>query len=250
MSRPIIKTAMNIDGIGAGREVSWDTMEIRQFHDCARKQGWDETDLVVTRFVGEDDVGMAGPFVADWFGSVADRYGMDDKVAFVPMLWKDEDARKRNHYGTFTDIKRMRCLMRASPNKQLAWRYLEYFFSQEWLSKYVSRRGLPFVRGQYLGMFGNFRAELPWKMVRHDVTPEVPLDDEVIEMVKPLEQYVLHTPMMTKWPQASVALAEVFVDYYLGRHASAQQALQVAEDRFMQIVDDAVRPENAQGSDE
>lgn len=194
------------------------------------------------RFFAEADTGMAGPFVADWFGNLADRFGMDDKVAFVPMLWKDEAAREQDRYGTFTYLTRMRCLMRASRNKELAWRYMEYFFSQEWLGKSVSRRGLPFIRGRYLGQFGIFSSESPWKMVRNDVMPEVPLDEDVVAIFKPLEQYVMHTPMMTQWPHVSVALAEVFVDYYLGRYASAAAALQAAEDRFMQIVDNAVRP--------
>lgn len=191
---------------------------------------------VTRRFFAEDDLGMAGPFFVDWFANLANRYGMEDKVAFVPRLWKDTAARAANHYGTFTYLTRMRCLMRASPNKELAWRYLEYFFSQEWLSKYVSRRGLPFVRGRYLGQFGVFRSETPWRMVRHDVFPEVPLSEDVVAMVRPLEQYLQPTPMMTQWSQVSVELAETFVDYYLDRYDSAAEALEVAEVRFNRIV--------------
>ena len=53
--RPVIRTAMNADELGGGTEVSWDTIEVKQFHDYANKQGWEDTELIVTRFVGADD---------------------------------------------------------------------------------------------------------------------------------------------------------------------------------------------------
>jgi hypothetical protein len=133
--------------------------------------------------------------------------------------------------------------MRASPDKDLGWRYMEYFFSREWMNKYISRRGLPFVRGRYLGQFGTFKNEIPWKSVRNDVAPEIPMDEEVVAQIKPLEKYVIRTPMMTEWPKAANAITEIFVDFYLGRYPTAEDALTEAEDRFLEIVEGSVRPD-------
>jgi len=195
------------------------------------------------RFFVDADVGMSGPNFADWFPNLASVYGLSGKTRFIPFLWQNEEARRLDKYGTFTYLTRMRCLMRASANKDLGWRYMEYFFSREWMSKYVSRRGLPFIRGRYLGQFGIFKSESPWKMVRNDVIPEIPIDPEIVAQIKPLEKYVLRMPMMTEWPKVSTAITEVFVDYYLGRYPTAEDALDEAEDRFMDIVEGAVRPD-------
>jgi ABC-type glycerol-3-phosphate transport system substrate-binding protein len=195
------------------------------------------------RFFVEADVGMTGPNFADWFPNLASRYGLSGKTRYIPFLWQDEEARSRDKYGTFTYLTRLRCLMRASPDKDLGWRYMEYFFSREWMNKYISRRGLPFVRGRYLGQFGTFKNEIPWKSVRNDVAPEIPMDEEVVAQIKPLEKYVIRTPMMTEWPKAANAITEIFVDFYLGRYPTAEDALTEAEDRFLEIVEGSVRPD-------
>ncbi len=199
------------------------------------------------RFFVEGDVGMSGPYVADWYFQMADRYGLAGKTRFIPFLWQNDQARRQDRYGTFTYLTRMRCLMRASPNRDLGWRYMEYFFSREWLGKYVSRRGLPFIRGRYLGLFGIHAAESPWKMIRNDVTPEVLIEPGVVAQIKPLEKYVIRTPLMTEGPQVRVMLAETFVDYYLGRYPSAEDALSEAEKRFLDVVENSA-PADHSGS--
>ena len=192
-------------------------------------------------FFTQGRAGMSGPYFIDWFRQLADQNGMGDKVRIIPILWRDEEARLRDRYGTHNYVTRLRCMMKASRNKEVAWRYLEYFFSQEWIAKYISRRGLPFIRGRYLGQFGIFANETPWRMVRNDVKPGTPIDEDLVALVRPVEKYLIRTPLMSAWPEASVAICEVFVDYYNDRYPTAQAALDEAERRFRGVVESRER---------
>lgn len=196
-------------------------------------------------FFSQAAAGMASHYASDWFMRVANQHGLADSVKIVPFLWQDREAKRRKQYGTFANLTRMRCLMKAGRNKEVAWQYLQYFFSREWLSKTFVYRGQPFIRGRYLGMFGLFTNEPPWRMLRNDVIPEIPADEEIVRLIKPLDDYVIRHPLMSAWTEVSVALAEVFVDYYLDRYPESQAALDEAERRFIDTVESHQRRRDA-----
>jgi len=194
------------------------------------------------RFFSEQVAGMCGNYTPNWYKTSAMRFGVYDKMQIVPFLWKDEDAKSENRYSTWAGLSSFRCIMKDSRNKKAAWRYLEYFFSREHQEQYFSLRGPPLYRARYLGRFGMYAGEPPWLPLRSDLDVEARLDEEMERIVRPLDGYVVATPRMAAWSEAAVALAEVFVDYYLDRnYATARDALDEAERRFLRIVEEYER---------
>ncbi len=188
------------------------------------------------RFFANQQAAMTGPVFVDWFDLVADQNGMADKVQLVPFLWLDEQARDRGIYGAVTYLTRMRCMMKSSSKKLDSWKYLQYFFSKQWLKKILDRRGQPIQRGEYLGQFGLFSNETPWRMIRNDVTARSLLDAEQVALVLPVEQHIIRTPLMSAWPEVATAICEVIVDYYNDLYPTAQTTLDEAERKFQNIM--------------
>jgi len=188
------------------------------------------------RLFSDQLAGMCGGYRPAYFKSLALQYGMVDKVAVVPFLWVDESSRQQRRYAVDADLLTVTCIMRDSRNKAAAWRYLEFAFSKVRLGEEVSRQGGGIVRSRYLGRFGLHAGEPHWLSIRHDLTPQIQLDPDLEQAVRPLDAFVVRRPYSGAWTRAAQAMAAVFVDYYLGRgDLTAQQALDEAEQRFVAI---------------
>jgi len=191
---------------------------------------------IIVRFAREQAAGMCGGLTPNYYKTFMMRYGIYDKLQIVPFLWKDEEARRGNRYSTSSGLSSYRCIMKDSRNKETAWRYLEFWFSHEHMQQLFSISGLASTRSRYLGRFGVYEGTAGWSVLRNDIDIEVKVDDEIERVVRPLDRYVIIAPTMTAWSEISVAMSEVFVDYYVGQnYASAQDALDEAERRFIEI---------------
>ncbi|MAE63471.1 MAG: hypothetical protein CMJ18_04295 [Phycisphaeraceae bacterium] len=188
------------------------------------------------RFFARRRSGMTGPVFADWYRSVAEQNGMIDRVQVVPFLWPDDQARRTDTYGACTYLTRLRCMMKASRDKQLSWRYFEYFFSREWMGRSFDHHSQPYLRGDHLGHFGLYSTETPWRPLRRDVSTRQRIDPKLARQVEQVDPYVIRVPLMASWPRASSAICEVIVDFYNDRYPTAAEALDEAERRFDAIL--------------
>lgn len=186
------------------------------------------------RFLSENSAGMSAHIFPNYYKPLALQYGVYDKVELVPFLWKDQQAKEEEQYGTMTILSGPRCILKTSRNKAAAWKFLEYWLSRDGLTQAFSKRGN--ARERYFGRFGIFSSDVPWLPLRTDVEIEVNIDPWMIELVQPLERYVVVQPCTATWGQISQVISEIFVDYYLGRYDSAQQALDEAERQSLQIL--------------
>lgn len=188
----------------------------------------------VERFLSRKRGGMTSALFPNFYRGPALQYGMYDKVAIVPFLWKDDEAKRAGVYGTYTFLSGPWCLLRTCRDKESAWKFLEYWFSKDAMEQAYSRRGNG--RERYIGRFGIYVSDVPWLALHKNVKIEVTMDPEIEALARPLDKYVVPVPYIASWSQISKAMAEVFVDFYLDKnYPTAQAALDEAQRRFREI---------------
>lgn len=187
------------------------------------------------QFLSKKGGGMSAYIYPNFYKPLALEYGVYDKVELIPFLWKDEQFRQAGRYATSTFLSGPRCILKTSDDKQGAWEFLEYWFSNESLSEGYSKRGN--ARESYIGRFGIHSPAAPWIPLRNDIPITAKLDPWIEKLARPVDAYVVQRPYVASWSQIAGVVAEAFVDFYLDRFSTAQAALDEAEKRSLKIID-------------
>lgn len=191
----------------------------------------------LTQFYSRRTSGMTAHIYPDRFKSYAMQFGMFDKVDLVPFLWKDHQSQRDRLYGTPASIYGTWCILRKNQDQhdyRASYQFLEYWYSRESQSRSWGMPGD--AREQYLGRFGIGSQQIVWRPLRNDLESPNRVDAWIEELARPLDEYVVPAPFLGCWSAIAPELSEIFVDYYLDRYPSAQDALREAEQRFNRVA--------------
>jgi ABC-type glycerol-3-phosphate transport system substrate-binding protein len=189
----------------------------------------------VQRFLSQRNAGMTSQIYPNFYKGEALRHGMYDKVDLIAFLWKDEQYRRKDIYGTPTFLSGPRCMLKSSRDKDTAWKFFEYWLSRDALTQAYSKRGN--ARERYIGRFGLYTPAAPWLPMRNDIPITAKIEPWIEKLARPLDRYIVTQPFVATWSQISSTISQVFVDYYLDRFPNAQAALDEAERRAVGIME-------------